>query len=129
MKGKINTAINGLKQKTAGWMNQKIQNYSVRQQKAFVVIFGLLFSGLSVYLSLNTLKAARSSQLVAHPTKPAIPHWLGKTNEEIPRAMISPDLFQRIEAIKSNDSLLRSWPHLLDSIELIEQYYQTNQNP
>ena len=92
---------------------------------AGLILFTLLSSSLSGYIVWSTLGAAAlpPTRFVVKPSK--IPRHIGKSIGPDNHALISKALYDRIEAVKQNDSLMRAHPQLLDSIHAFEQSYQS----
>jgi hypothetical protein len=102
---------------TAGW--------TTFQKKMATISFLLVFCGFSLFVLIQGLakkSAIRPGLLIQ---KISVPAASGKSLQRIPESGISEDLLRRIETLKSNDSLLKARPQLLDSIETIEKFYQS----
>jgi len=109
----------------AGWLRNKTEQLTPVKKKTGLILFCIFFIGISVYIVAQAV-------LTYHPPGNTVivqriypPSHIGKTlDRPLSKSFISAEVYQKIESVKTNDSLLRARPHLIDSIQLIEQLYQ-----
>jgi hypothetical protein len=116
---RIKRNIERIAKLVAEWLTSKTEKLSKGKKKVGLLLFCILFGGISLYIVFVPMIS--SSVLIQ---RPVIPRHIGKTNQK-PDNRISKKLFDRIEVLKNDDSLMKAHPQLLDSIHLFEQLYQS----
>ena len=105
----------------AVWLSSKTEQLSAGSKKIALVLFCLLFGGISLYLVVIHMTSSSFYTHAPFIQRIILPKNIDKANNY----RISKKLYQRIEALKNDDSLMKARPQLLDSIQLFEQIYQS----
>jgi hypothetical protein len=106
-----------------------IEKLSTTQKKIGLLIFSSLFSVFSLYIIFDTVTGYHHSGYIVTIPRVHRPAHIGQPSDHpFSRSIISPEVYQRIESLKANDSLLHSHPHLIDTIFLIEKLYWSQLN-
>ena len=145
IKKKIDQVMDGC----ASWLNRKEERYSPIKKKIGVILFCILSGSISLYIIVSPMlgNPAPQSRFIFHRPiflKPIqghssnhipghlpglipgfMPSHIGKSDPPTDHPVISKQLYERIEAFKNNDSLMKADPQLLDSILAFEQLYQS----
>jgi hypothetical protein len=100
------------------------ERWSTSRKKTILVLITLLFSAMSGYIIWGTLNSTSPNPTGFLIKRPSIPKHIGKAIQPDNQPLISKALYDRIEAVKENDSLMRAYPQLLDSIHAFEQSYE-----
>jgi hypothetical protein len=123
MKRKLQDAIKKTARGFAEWLNKKTYGWSIAKKKTVVILFFAFFGCISLYIVINTFIYSSYNSRPVFIKIPIVLNHIGQQWDLPIRSIISKKLFQRIESLKDNDSLLKMRPHLLDSIRLIEQSF------
>jgi len=121
---RIKNNIQRLARFCANWLTRKTERLSLGKKKIGLLLFCLLFGGISIYIVLMPMIGSSFHVSSVVFQRPSIPKHIGKANRK-PNNTISKKFYDRIEALKNDDSLMRAHPQLLDSIHLFEQLYQS----
>jgi hypothetical protein len=100
------------------------ERWSTAGKKTGIVLFTILSCGTSSYIIWSTLNSITPNPTAFLVKRSTIPRHIGKAIQLDNHSLISKALYDRIEAVKQNDSLMRGYPQLLDSIHAFEQSYQ-----
>lgn len=127
------------KQKWSFYLQAKTEHFSVPSKKISLVAFCILFGGFSIYIIINSFIDNKSNLLsIHHITMPAYTNQSGDERLNS-NNIISKQEYEHIQAFKhymdslqSNsegkiiyDSIIQARPHLMDSIHLVENMYQS----
>lgn len=111
-----------MKRQLADWINTKTHSWTVNRQRLLLWLTCLLVGGFSAWVCCQPLGQRRVPaflQVLTQTNNRRLPLPDLPSGDGIPKS-----LYDRILSAKHNDSLLRARPLLLDSIRVIEQYYQ-----
>lgn len=117
--------------KITGWLNQKTGGYSPVKKKASLIIFCILFGGLSFYILAGSMRGRgfNNRNLI-------ITHLHSGVNLT-PSFPVSDSVFQRVvrlqkwlDSLRQNDTskfkaILLAKPFLIDNLLLVERIYQS----
>jgi hypothetical protein len=106
-------------------LNKKASGYSARQQKIALVIFCFLFTVFSTSVLIKAFTGKNSKEEIFE-RQLHVPAHVGK-QFSMPEPVITKQDYERIEQFKSkiDSAVLKTRPHLMDSIQLFEQIYQS----
>ena len=121
---RIKQTIERVARLVANWLNSKTEKLSIAKKKIGLGFFCVLSGVVSVYIILVPMIGSSFHHAPIQFQRAMLPKHIGKANPK-PENSISKDLYERIEAFKNNDSLMKAHPELLDSIRLFEQLYQS----
>ncbi len=121
----------------AKFMDKKINPLSAKRKKVLLYTFCLLCSSYFLWLALAPLMEKRKKDVIKIE-KIQFPKPQPKYNDDLNNALISPQEYQRIHSFKLYldslasdkegravfDSITSEHPGLMDSLKLIEEYYQ-----
>ena len=113
--------IEKMARRLAAWLSNRSETLRPGAKKAILCCFCILSSGACLWIMLGKFHKWNNN-ILNKPQQQTIP-LSGQRNYQPPKPAISTALYQRIEDLKSNDSLMRCRPKLKDSIMLIEKYY------
>ena|SRR5579871_179296 len=125
MKTFLKNQLRSFVKRYAERMNSHAARFSVKQQKIGLIVFCLLFSIISTSILIETFSEKQDKEKIfeVHLDTPL---HIGK-NLSMPAPVISKEDFERIEKFKAgiDSAQLKVRPHLMDSIKLFEQLYQS----
>lgn len=121
----------------AFFMDGRINKLSNQSKQICLVVFCLVFGGFSIYAFVGAFRNSESSAKRLKPDQVAVPKYYDRTDSEINEASVSERDIMRINRFKKYmdslkrsatgkqvyDSILRTRPGLMDSIQVIEQLY------
>ena len=115
--------------KAAAWLNRKTSELPVSRLRLLLLMFCLLFGAISAYSIFEAfIKKPPTTMRLDLLHQPLVQKHTGKKfSGPAHENSLSPEILKRIESLKSNDSLLRARPRLLDTIREIEKVYQTRE--
>lgn len=132
---KIAAAFNRLQNSFAKRMNKTVDNMNTKRLKTTVVLFSIVFGGMSLYLVINAITQPAVPRL--HVDQVNVPEHFNKAGDEetIGSGYVDEETFQNITAFRQYmdslktfkrpvyDSIIRARPQLMDSIAILEQVY------
>lgn len=135
--GRIALWISKLQTAFATFMDKKINPLSAKRKKVLFCTFCLLCASYFLWLSLAPLMQKRKKEVVKIEKIP-FPKPPSKHIDDLNNAFISPEEYNRIHSFKLYldslaedkkgkiifDSIASAHPGLMDSLKLIEEYYQ-----
>ena len=139
--GKIAGAGIILQKKFADRLNGTFRNMNSKKLKGLLILFCLSAGSYSVYLSVNAIIGQEKRQKNFTVDQVDVPKHFDKTGDEIlTDASVDEETFYKIQAFKKYmenlkqnmsmqyDSILQTRPGLLDSVQVLEGiYYSQNQ--
>jgi hypothetical protein len=106
------------------WLSLRMEKLSLVKKKIGLLLFCALFSGISLYIIVETVAGYHHSGYIVTIQRIHPPAHIGQPSDHpFSRSFISKEAYLKIESLKANDSLLQSHPHLIDTIFLIEKLY------
>lgn len=132
---KIAAAFNRLQNGFAKRMNKSFDKMNTERLKTTVVLFSIVFGGMSLYLVINAVTRPAAPKL--HVDQVNVPKHFNRAGDEetVGSGYVDEATFQNITAFKQYmdslktfkrpqyDSIIRARPHLMDSVALLEQVY------
>lgn len=133
--GKIASACNRLQNGFATGMNKSVGRMNTERLKTAVVLFVVVFGGVSFYFIVKALASPVTPKLAVEQV--AVPKHFNKTGDDDTsrRSYVDEETFQKITAFKrymdnlktskrtQYDSITAARPQLMDSIAMLEQIY------
>lgn len=121
----------------AGFMDGSINKLTDRSKQVWLVVFCLAFGGFSIYSFVGAFRESGNSGKRIKPDQVAVPKYYDRTNSNIEEPSVSERDMIRINRFKkymdslkksvngrqAYDSILKTRPGLMDSIQVIEQIY------
>lgn len=137
--GKIAGAGIKIQQAFACKMNKMFENMNVARIKIMLIVFCVTAGGYSVYLLANSILKKDSKQEVFKIEQVDVPKHFDKSGEEtiMSEAIIDEQTYNQIQEFKKYmdsirvherkeyDSIIINRPGLLDSVQMLEQIYQS----
>jgi hypothetical protein len=133
LKQKMNRLMDGF----VSWLNRKTEQWPPVKKKIGLVLFCIVSGSISLYIIVSPMMGDSPAQprfvfqrpfffpdRRGHLPNHMLNH-IGKPDLPTDHPAISKQLYDRIEAFKNNDSLMKAHPRLLDSIHAFEQLYQS----
>ena len=119
------------------FMSQRINKLTTRAKQVCLVVFCLVFGGFSIYAFVGAFRNSETSGKRLKPDQLAVPKYYDRTDAEIEEPTVSEKDIVRINRFKKYmdslkksangkqvyDSILKTRPGLMDSIQVIEQIY------
>lgn len=110
--------------KTQNWfainLQQVTKNWKQKQQWIFLYMVCLVFGGLSIVATVNSLKTSDKSKSII-PKAISIPKNIFRSDKAF---LITENEFQKVQEYKqTHPNLIKERPGLFDSLTLIEQVY------
>ncbi|MBB1285693.1 hypothetical protein HRH25_15015 [Flavisolibacter sp. BT320] len=132
---KIAAAFNRLQNSFAKRMNKTVDKMNTKRLKKAVVLFSIVFGGMSLYLVINAITRPAVPKL--HVDQVNVPKHFNKAGDEetVGSVYVDEETFQNITAFKrymdslktserpQYDSIIKTRPHLMDSVAILEQVY------
>lgn len=125
---KITGAFLTLQSRFARLMNKIVAVIPNNKMKTVVIVFGLLGGGSSLYLIASAVLIKPKTSIKINPI--AAPKYFDKTGEELNELIVDEQTYQQIQAFKQSsiyDSTIKARPRLLDSLELLESIYHSQE--
>lgn len=121
----------------ACFMSAMVNKLTIQSKQACLVVFCLVFGGFSIYAFVGAFRDSESSAKRLKPDQVAVPKYYDRTESEINEPSVSERDIIRINRFKKYmdslkktasgrpvyDSILKTRPGLMDSIQVIEQLY------
>ena len=137
--GKIAGAGIKMQKLFAQKMNNIFMNIEIKRLKALLVLFCLCAGGYSIYLVADSIIKPDKKQNSLKIQQMDVPKHFDKTGDESlnPEAYVDEETFQRIkqfrvymDSLKRNksseyDSILQVRPGLMDSVQMLEEIYNS----
>lgn len=131
----IASVCNYLQRWFAKGMNKSIGSMNTKRLKATVILFALVFGGISLYLIINGITHPAGTML--HVDQVNVPQHFNKAGDEetIDADYVDEETIRNIAAFRQYmdslktfkrpeyDSIIRARPHLMDSVTILEQVY------
>jgi hypothetical protein len=132
---KIAAAFNRLQNSFAKPMNKIVDNMNTNRLKTTVVLFSIVFGGMSLYLVINAI--TQQAVLRLHVDQVNVPKHFNKAGDEetVGSGYVDEETFQNITSFRQYmdslkkfkrpqyDSIVSARPHLMDSVAILEQVY------
>lgn len=132
---KIAAAFNRLQNSFAKRMNKIVDTMNTKRLKTTVVLFAIVFGGISLYLVINAITRPAVPKL--HVDQVNVPEHFNKTGDEktIGSGYVDDETAKNIVAFRrymdslkafkrpQYDSIINARPHLMDSVAILEQVY------
>lgn len=131
----IASVCNHLQKSFANRMNKTVNSMNKKRLKTSVILFAVVFGGISVYLLINAI--TRPAVVRLHVDQVNIPQYFNKAGDEettgsdyvderTARNLIA--FRQYMDSLKTfkrpqYDSIITARPHLMDSVAMLEQVY------
>lgn len=138
---KIAAAFNRLQNSFAKGMNKTVDKMNTKRLKTTVVLFSIVFGGISLYLVINAVTRPTVPRLYVDQVN--VPKHFNRAgdDETVGSGYVDEETFHNITAFRQYmdslktfkrpqyDSIIKARPHLMDSVVLLEQVYNLqNQN-
>ncbi|HVM87892.1 MAG TPA: hypothetical protein VMT76_06865 [Puia sp.] len=125
MKELLKSKLSRLAKRYAEKLNKKAACYSAIRQKTGLALFCLLFTAVSIAVLIGAFSGKQNEEKIFE-LRTRAPAHIGKTFS-MPRPVITKEDYERIEKFKAgiDPGMLKNRPHLLDSITIFEQLYQS----
>jgi len=138
---KIVVTLIGMQTKFSDRVSKRLSNMTIKKIKIIFIFFCLTTGGFSGYLIVNAITRPGKNMGVYKPGKLERPKYYDRTGDELilTENYINEELFYKIQKFKkymdslkqmksyTYDSILKARPFLLDSIEMIEEIYYSQQ--
>jgi len=127
--------------KFATVMNNLLNTMKIKKLKTILLVFCITCGGYSIYLVANAIIKPRSSQQDFKVDQVEVPKHYDRTGEEIvaPENSIDEETYEKIQGFKKYmdslkinksklyDSILQARPGLMDSVQMLEEIYNSQQ--
>lgn len=129
MKGRIKERYFLYKRRLADVLQRKTSMFSLQKKKFLLGLFICCFSSMSIYAIVGAFTKKQKTVVIQQPLT-----RIDREKEKPSLPFLSKAAFERIEKYKQQllampkpalDSFMLARPKLLDSIEQIEQFYQS----
>ena len=121
----------------ASFMSARTINLNKKAKQFYLIIFCLVFGGLSLYAFIGAFSSSERAGKSIKPDQVSVPKYYDRTSTEIKVPTVSDKEIKRIDRFKKYmdslnhsvkgkakyDSILKARPGLMDSIKAIEQFY------
>jgi hypothetical protein len=132
---KIAAGFNRLQNGFAKRMNKTVGKMNTKRLKTTVVLFAIVFGGMSLYLVINAITRPAVPRLQVDQVN--VPQHFNKAGDEetVGSGYVDEETFRNITAFRKYmdslktfkrpeyDSIIKARPHLMDSVAILEQVY------
>lgn len=134
--GKIAGAGIRLQRKFAEGMNKIFKDMTTKKLKSFLILFCLFGGGYSIYLTANAITGSGKTQKTLKVDQVDVPKHFDESGDEImPEAYVDEETFNKMQEFKQYmdslqqsgnklyDTIMQARPHLMDSVQVLEEIY------